>query len=114
AAAIKFVRVSVLVPTGPLTLSLTVLVPGPYVCVTLVAVVFVIVPSPNCQNRFVMVPVEVSVKLTVRGASPFVGDALKAAEGATTPTPVRGLAEFPPSLLTSSAPLTLPAALGAK
>ena len=38
-------------------------------------------PSPKVQSRFVMLPVELSVKLTNNGAAPLVGDAVKPATG---------------------------------
>ena len=41
-------------------------------------------PSPKSQVRDVTLPVEVSVKATVRGAGPAMGLALKAATGAGT------------------------------
>lgn len=40
------------------------------VCATLVAVVFVVKPSPKFQKRFVMRPVEVSVNVTDIGDAP--------------------------------------------
>ena len=42
-----------------------------------VAVVFDVVPSPNDQTRFVMMPVEASVNVTASGATPLVGVAVK-------------------------------------
>ncbi len=38
-------------------------------------------PSPNVQSQLVGLPVDWSVKLTVRGAQPELGVALKAATG---------------------------------
>lgn len=42
-------------------------------------------PSPNVQDHDVGEPVDVSVKLTGRGAGPDVGEAVKAATGAVGP-----------------------------
>src|SRR5712691_5155867 len=48
-------------------------------CEKVVAVVLVVELSPKSQNRLVMVPVELSVKLTVSGLTPLVGLPLKLA-----------------------------------
>ena len=40
---------------------------------------FVVLLSPKSQNRFVIVPVEVSLKVTTKGSTPFVGVAVKLA-----------------------------------
>src|SRR5215471_9430485 len=48
----------------------------------LVRLVLVTVPLPKFQKRLVMVPLEVSVKKTERGAIPLVGAAEKRATGA--------------------------------
>ena len=86
-------------PTGPLTVKVTELVPAnEYVCVRVVLKVFVVVPSPKSQNRLVIVPVEVSVKVTVNGLTPLVGLPVKEATGAIAPVPVTGLV-LPPALL---------------
>ena len=58
------------------------------------------VPSPKSHARLVIVPVEVSAKLTATGAVPEVLSALKLATGAAT---VRGL------LTSLEKPLSLPA-----
>ena len=104
-----------LTPIDPLIVSVTVFVLGrTYVCATVVALVFVVVPSPNCQKRLVMLPVDVSVKLTVSGANPFIGDALNCATGATAPVPLSAFVALPVSLLTSKAALKLLSFTGAK
>src|SRR5215831_2582397 len=65
-------------PAGPEVVSVTLLVPtAGYVNVKFVAVVLVVIPFPKSQNRFVIVPVEKSLKLTVSGAWPLVGVAEK-------------------------------------
>ena len=45
------------------------------------AKVLVVAPSPKFQKRFVMNPVELSVKVTDNGAIPLTGTAVKAATG---------------------------------
>src|SRR6058998_908890 len=60
-----------------------------------VALVSVVELSPKSQNRLVMVPLELSVKLTVSGLSPLVGLPLKLAAGATAPVPVSALVLLP-------------------
>src|SRR6266403_3792019 len=85
------------------------------VCEKVVAVVLVVELSPKSQNRLVMVPLELSVKLTVSGLSPLVGLPLKLAAGATAPVPVRALVLLPPlSVLTTTTLLKLAALPGAK
>ena len=75
-------RVVVLVPGGPVTVRLMVLVPAvAYVWTTVVAVVFVVVPSPKFQRRLVMYPAELSVNVTFKGVWPKRGAALKLADG---------------------------------
>src|SRR5467141_2390401 len=61
-----------------------------------------------------MVPLELSVKLTVSGLSPLVGLPLKLAAGATAPVPVRALVLPPLLLLTTTTLLKLAALPGAK
>ena len=79
---IKLGCVLVLAPPGPLTVSDTVFAPAvPYWCTTVVPVALVTPPSPNCQNRFVIEPLDASVNVTVSGDVPLVGAALKAATG---------------------------------
>src|SRR5258706_13455142 len=65
-------------------------------------------PSPKLQNRLVIVPVEVSVNVTVSGTAPLVGVAVKLAAGTTAPVPVSALVEFPPLALTNSTALVKP------
>ena len=78
----KFDCVLVLVPPGPVTVSDTVFAPAvPYWCTTVVPVALITPPSPNCQKRVVIEPLEVSVNVTVSGDVPLVGAALKAATG---------------------------------
>src|SRR6266403_1534847 len=84
------------------------------VCEKVVAVVLVVELSPKSQNRLVMVPLELSVKLTVSGLSPLVGLPLKLAAGATAPVPVRALVLPPFLLLTTTTLLKLPALVGLK
>ena len=52
----------------------------------LVPRIFVVAPSPKFQNRLVIVPVDVSVKVTKSGDVPLVGMALNRATGAPTTT----------------------------
>src|SRR5260370_19583618 len=61
-----------------------------------------------------MVPLELSVKLTVSGLRPLVGLPLKPAAGATAPVPVRALVLPPLLLLTTTTLLKLAALPGAK
>src|SRR6266702_4217192 len=84
-------------------------------CEKVVAVVLVVELSPKSQNRLVMVPLELSVKLTVSGLSPLVGLPLKLAAGATAPVPVSALVLLPALLLLTTTTLLKVAALpGAK
>src|ERR1039457_3603241 len=46
---------------------------------------FVELLSPKSQNQFVIVPVEVSVKVTTKGSVPLVGVPLKLATGGRAP-----------------------------
>src|SRR6267142_6171694 len=52
--------------------------------VKLLAVVLVVTPLPKFQERLVIVPEEVSVKVTASGTGPLVGVAEKDAAGTTT------------------------------
>src|SRR5439155_11731160 len=62
-----------------------------------------------------MVPVELSVKLTVSGLRPLVGLPLKLATSATAPVPVRALVLLPPlPVLTTTTLLKLATLPGAK
>ena len=55
----------------------------------------VVVPSPKSQKRLVIVPVELSVKITVRGLRPEVGVPVKLAIGMIAPVPVTVLVLLP-------------------
>jgi hypothetical protein len=46
-------------------------------------------PSPNVHEWFVIVPVDASVKVTLSGAAPLVGLAVKSATGAAAVTVIR-------------------------
>src|SRR5216684_352349 len=79
------------------------------------AVVLVVELSPKSQNRLVMVPVELSVKLTVNGLRPLVGSPLKLATGMIAPVPVRALVLPPPlSVLNTTTLLKVEGLPGAK
>src|SRR5439155_122776 len=88
--------------------------PNAYVCVRLVTLVFVVVPSPKSHSQLVIVPVELFVKLTVSGRSPLVGPPTKLATGIIAPAPVTPLVLLPPLLLRTTALLKLAALVGAK
>src|SRR5258707_6317643 len=64
-------------------------------CITLEAWVLVVEPSPKSQNRLVIVPLEVSLKLTASGQKPLVGSALKPASGTKAPLPLTALVLLP-------------------
>src|ERR1043166_9895019 len=96
----RFSRAFVLTPTGPLTRRVTSFEPGVlYVCVRTFFGVSIVAPSPKSQKRLVIVPVEVSVNVTVNGHAPFVGVAVKLATGTMAAAPVTGLVELPPLAL---------------
>src|SRR6266567_1156843 len=79
-----------------------------------VAVVLVVELSPKSQNRLVMVPLELSLKLTVSGLRPLVGLPLKPAAGATAPVPVSALVLLPSlAVLNTTTLLKLAALVGA-
>src|SRR5947209_6646349 len=79
------------------------------------AVVLVVELSPKSQNRLVMVPVELSVKLTVSGSRPLVGLPLKLATGTNAPVPIRVLVLLPSlSVLNTTTLLKLAALVGPK
>ena len=59
-------------------------------------------------------PVLVSVKVTLNGAAPFVGVAVKLATGTSTPAPITQFVESPPSLAKITAFVKSPTATGAK
>ena len=50
-----------------------------------------VVPSPKSQKRLVIVPVDESVKLTVKGLNPLIGVPEKLATGIIAPTPTTEL-----------------------
>src|SRR6266404_3445292 len=71
--------------------------------------------SPKSQNRLVMVPLELSVKLTVSGLRPLVGLPLKLAPGVTAPIPVSALVLLPAlGVLITTTLLKVPVLPGAK
>src|SRR6266404_4334869 len=81
--------------------------------VTLVAVVLVVVPSPNSQRRLAIVPVELSVNETSRGCKPDVGPPVKLATGMNAPVPTTALVLEPPSaVVKTTALLKLTASVG--
>ena len=57
---------------------------------------FVLAPSPKFQKRFVIVPVEVSVRVTWRGQAPLVGETVKLALGGDAEEPRTALVLDPP------------------
>src|ERR1017187_1732828 len=102
-------------PTGPKSDRATVNTPVPlYVYNTVVVNVFVVPPSPKLQNRFVMVPVDVSVKVTANGTRPAMGLPLKLSTGSIAPTPVTAFVAPPPLLAKTTCLVKLPAFAGVK
>src|SRR5437660_334078 len=83
-------------------------------CVSALAVVLVVTLSPKSQNEFVIVPVEKSVKETLKGQSPLVGSAEKAAEGGTAAEPVSKLVGLPALPATTARLLNAAAFVGLK
>ena len=77
-------------------------------------VVFEVEPSPKSHDRFVIVPVELSVKVTVNGFKPLVGLPTKEATGTTAPVPVTWFVLLPPSLENATKLVNAPAAGGVK
>jgi hypothetical protein len=76
--------VLVLLPPGLFTVKLAVYFPALlYMCTGFFCVEFVLSPKYHCHD--VGDPMLLSVKLTLSGALPEVGDAEKAATGAFTP-----------------------------
>src|SRR5439155_1017958 len=73
--------------------------------VRFVSLVFVVEPSPKSQNRLVIVPLELSVKLTVSGQKPLVGCALKLARGTKAPLPMTALVLLPAVLVVKTTTL---------
>src|SRR5690349_19977400 len=87
-------------PIGPLTVRITVLVPGQVsVCMKFVRELLVVAPSPKSQKRLVIVPDEQSVNITLNRSRPLVGLPLKFAVGACAPLPVTVLVLLPPLLV---------------
>jgi len=80
-----------------------------------VTVVLVVTPSPKFQKRFVIVPLELSVKVTVNGLTPRTGLPTKLAAGTTAPMPATALVLLPalPLVITTTL-LKLEALEGAK
>ena len=74
--------------------------------------VFVVPPSPNVQDRFVIVPVELSVNFTASDTMPVVGVPLKLADGMVAPEPMTVLVELPPLLAKTTEFVKLPTATG--
>jgi hypothetical protein len=73
-----------------------------------------VAPSPKLHDQAVGLPEDVSVKVTVSGAVPLVGEALKLAAGGATDTltqPPMVLVFWPLALLAVSATVYVPAAL---
>ncbi len=78
----------------------------------MVEAVFVVVPSPKFQKRFVIVPIEVSVKVTSNGTNPLVGVPVKPATGMMAPVPRTGTFVPPPLLVRTMSLLNEPAVMG--
>src|SRR5664280_455491 len=102
-----------LTPPGPATTSTTVYVPSAYMCNTLLTVTLVVLPSPKSQKPLVMIPVEMLVNVTARGAMPLVGAPVNPATGAVAPAPVTALVNMPPLLVKTTLPVNEPSPLGA-
>src|SRR6266850_1227188 len=109
-------RVKLLVPRGPVAVNRTVFVEAlRNVCVRLVMVVLVVAPSPKSQRRLVIVPVELSAKVTVKGLRPLVGLPTNDATGTLAPEPKTVLVLFPPlPEVKTTTLLKLAALVGAK
>src|ERR1041385_714551 len=65
----------------------------------LTTLVLVVEPSPKSQARFVIVPLELPVKVTANGFNPLAGDAPNAATSTTAPVPVTMLVLLPALLV---------------
>src|SRR6516225_2698506 len=77
--------------------------------------VLVTTPSPKFQKLLVMVPVEVSVKDTLKGHVPLVGLPVKFATGTAAPVPVTRLVLLPPlPVVIATVLVKLPALVGVK
>src|ERR1035437_10097939 len=102
-------------PTGPLMANDTVNRPAElYMYATVVFSVFVVPPSPNVQDRFVIVPVDVSVNVTRNGTRPLVGVPLKLATGTVAPAPITGFVELPMFVAKTTLSVKLPVLTGVK
>ena len=75
--------------------------------------VFVVPPSPNNHDRFVIVPVELSVKTTASDTMPVVGVPLKLADGTLAAEPITVFVELPPLLAKTTEFVKMPTAPGA-
>ena len=64
-------------------------------------------PSPKSQSRLVIVPDEVSVKVTSKGANPLVGVPLKLATGTSAPVPITAFVALPPFAVVNRALLLM-------
>src|SRR5258707_350020 len=62
-------------------------------------------PSAKYQVRLVTLPVERSVKVTVRGLAPLMGLTFHAAWGSSAPVPTTVLVELPPLAVTNTTEL---------
>src|SRR5437867_4050121 len=72
-------------------------------------------PLPKSQKRLVMVPLELSATLTVKGAEPLVGLATKSATGTSAPMPAIVLVLLSPlAVVKTTTLLKLPVAAGLK
>src|SRR5437870_2612379 len=78
---------------------------------TVVALVLSVAVSPKLQNRFVIVPLDVSVNVTANGTAPLVGVALKPASGTIAPMPFTALVELPPLAVVKMTLLVKPPAV---
>src|ERR1017187_10330493 len=85
-----------------------------YVYAMVVFSVFVVPPSPKVHNRFVIVPVDVSVNVTANGTRPAVGLPLKLGTGTIAPAPVTAFVAPPPILAKITWSGKLPALAGVK
>ena len=84
-------------------------------CVRFVADVIDAPPSPKLQERLLIVPVEMSLKVTVNGVVPLVGVAVNSATGAMALLPVTRLVELPPlAVVKMTLFVNPPAVTGAK
>src|SRR5579862_6500219 len=75
-------------------------------------VVFVVAPSPKTHVQFVTVPSEASVKVTVNGTAPAVGEPVKFGIGGALP--VTGFVLTPPLLAKMTLSVKTPGVSGVK